>query len=95
MREKEIELYFVKKVKALGGMAIKFVSPGMTGLPDRIMLLPFGRIVFVELKAPGKKPRPLQINMMMRLSALGFKCYVADTKETVDAVIGEIRGKAR
>jgi len=60
MRERKIETMLVKQVKAAGGMALKLISPGMAGVPDRIVLLPGGRILFVELKAPGEKPRPLQ-----------------------------------
>ena len=60
MLEKQIEKKLVDAVRAAGGMCLKFVSPGMDGMPDRIMLMPFGRMAFVEIKAPGKKPRPLQ-----------------------------------
>ena len=95
MKEKAIELYFVKKVKAMGGMAIKFVSPGFDGLPDRLVLLPKNKLAFVELKAPGKKPRALQIKRMEQLTSFGFKCFVADTKEAVDATITELGGDAQ
>ena len=60
-REREIEKYFVQQVKKNGGLAPKFVSPGWDGVPDRLVLLPDGRMAFVELKAPGKKLRPLQV----------------------------------
>ena len=60
MREKEIEQKFTLMVKQAGGMALKFVSPGMSGMPDRIVLLPGGYMAFVEVKSPGKAPRPLQ-----------------------------------
>lgn len=59
MREKLIEQKLVKAVKAAGGLCPKFVSPGMAGMPDRLVLLPGSRLAFVEVKAPGKKPRPL------------------------------------
>ena len=60
MREKEVEQKLVKAVKLAGGFCIKFTSPGFDGVPDRLVLLPKGRMAFIELKAPGKKPRALQ-----------------------------------
>lgn len=60
MREKVIEQKLVKAVKVAGGIAPKLVSPGFDGMPDRMVLMPGGRIGFVEVKAPGEKPRPLQ-----------------------------------
>lgn len=60
MREKTIEQKLVQAVKAKGGIAPKFVSPGFSGVPDRLILLPDGKCGFVEVKAPGEKPRPLQ-----------------------------------
>ena len=64
MREKEVEQKLVKAVKLAGGFCIKFTSPGFDGVPDRLVLLPKGRIAFIELKAPGKKPRALQKRRM-------------------------------
>ena len=55
MREKDVEQKLVKAVKLAGGLCIKFTSPGFDGAPDRLVLLPFGRIAFIELKVPGKK----------------------------------------
>ena len=60
MREKEIEQKFTLMARRTGGLALKFVSPGMSGMPDRLVLLPGGRMAFVEVKAPGRAPRPLQ-----------------------------------
>jgi hypothetical protein len=71
-------------------MALKFVSPGMSGVPDRIVLLQNGIIAFVELKAPGKKLRPLQIKRKAQLESLGFKVYCIDSKEQIGGVIDEI-----
>jgi len=73
MREKTLEGKLVQAVRALGGMAPKLVSPGFDGMPDRLLLLPGGRIAFAELKAPGKKPRPLQLRRKRQLEALGFR----------------------
>jgi hypothetical protein len=84
--EKTIEGYLVKRVKEAGGVAPKWVSPGMSGVPDRIVFLPGGRIIFVEVKAPGKKLRPLQVHVQGQLEALGVDFRVVDSKETVNAL---------
>ena len=83
MLEKTIERKLVNAVKAAGGMCPKFVSPGMDGMPDRIILMPGGRIAFVELKAPGKKPRPLQIHRHEQLRNLGFEVFLLDRTEDI------------
>lgn len=72
-------------------MALKFVSPGMAGIPDRLVLLPRGRIYFVELKAPGKNLRPLQVKRKRQLEALGFKVYVIDSYEKIQLFIDEVK----
>ena len=87
MLEKEIEAYLTGKVKRMGGRAYKFTSPGNSGVPDRIVMLPDGAICFVELKAPGKKPSPLQEAQMRRIQSLGQKVFVIDSKEKVDRLI--------
>lgn len=87
MRENVIESYLVKKVKEAGGRAYKFVSPGNAGVPDRLVLLPGGKIAFVELKAPGRKPTALQIVQQNRISNLGFEVYVIDNKKAVGQLI--------
>lgn len=86
MLEKQIEEYLTKKVRSLGGMSIKLTS--LIGIPDRLVLLPDGRCVFVELKAPGESPRKIQLKRMQQLRGLGFKVYVVDSYERVDEVIG-------
>ena len=91
MRESQIEKVFVQEVKKRGGIAPKFVSPGWDGVPDRIVLLPEGHIAFAELKAPGKKPRPLQVKRKRQLESLGFRVYVIDGTEQIGGVIDEIR----
>ena len=90
MREKEVEQALVRSVKKAGGLCMKFTCPGMDGVPDRLVLLPFGKFAFVELKAPGKKPRPLQIRRMKQITALGISCYVIDAKEQIGGVIDAI-----
>lgn len=90
MRENVIERQLAMAVKKMGGMAVKFVSPGLDGVPDRIVLLPDKRIAFVELKAPGKKLRPLQEKRRRQLEALGFPVYVIDGAEQIGGVLDEI-----
>ena len=80
-------------MKKRGGIAPKWVSPGMAGVPDRLVLLPKGKIAFVELKAPGEEPRPLQKAMMRRIGRLGFPVYVIDRKESIEKMLDEIDGK--
>lgn len=92
MREKEIEQKLVKEIKRMGGLCLKFVSPGMNGMPDRLVLLPGGRIVFVELKAPGQKPRKLQLRRHAQLRTLGFTVYVLDCPEGIPALLEKIGG---
>jgi len=91
MLEKEVEKKLGTEVKKQGGRSIKFVSPGFDGMPDRIILLPGGHIGFVEVKAPGKKPRPLQINRHTLLRKLGFKVYVLDSPDKIGGIIDDIR----
>lgn len=91
MQEKYIEQKLVKAVKDMGGIAPKFVSPGLDGMPDRLVLLPMGRIAFVELKAPGKKMRPLQVKRKRQLEALGFLVYCIDGLEQIGGMLDEIK----
>lgn len=91
MREKLIEKKLVRAVKAAGGIAVKFVSPGLDGMPDRLVLLPDARIAFIEVKAMGCKPRPLQIRRHVMLRALGFLVYVLDDERTIGGIVDEIR----
>lgn len=91
MREKQIEQKLVKATKDMGGIAPKFVSPGFDGMPDRIVLLPDGRMAFVEVKAPGVKPRPLQQARHKLLRRLGFKVYILDDQQQIGGLLDEIR----
>lgn len=90
MQERTIEEYLRDRVKAAGGRAYKFVSPGNTGVPDRMILLPGGRIIFAELKAPGKKPSPVQKLQHEKIKKLGFEVLVIDNKTAVDELISRI-----
>lgn len=91
MREKVIERKLTAAVRQLGGICPKFVSPGFDGMPDRIVLLPDGHMAFVEVKAPGKKPRPLQVARHKLLTRLGFKVYVLDSEEQIGGILDEIQ----
>ena len=91
MRERTIEQRFARTVKKRGGIALKFVSPGFDGMPDRLVLFPDGKIGFVEVKAPGKKARPLQVSRHRMLLKMGFKVYVLDAPERIEVIIDEIR----
>lgn len=91
MQEMDIEQYLVKEVKKqLKGRAFKLICPGVNGMPDRMILYPIGKIVFVETKAPKKTPRKLQKECHRILRNLGFEVYVIDTKEKVDQLILEL-----
>ena len=87
MIEKDIEKYLVRQVKQMGGLALKFVSPSMAGVPDRIVMIPKGMIYFAELKRPNGKPRKLQTAVHRLFEKLGFHVYVIDTKDKVDKLL--------
>ena len=95
MREKEIEKKLTQAVKCMGGLALKFISPGYDGVPDRIVLFPGGRIAFVEVKAPGKTLRPLQVLRKRQLELLGFKVYVLDNPGQIEEILQETGGDAK
>lgn len=84
MLEKTVEAALVKRVKQLGGMAEKFTSPQKRSVPDRLVTLPGNIIVFVELKAPGKKPTPKQLLDHERRKQLGCTVLVIDNVEDAE-----------
>lgn len=87
-REKDIESYLRKEVKKIGGKAYKFISPGNAGVPDRIIVLPGGKVFFVEMKAPGKMSTPLQKKMQHELVEFGCTVFRdIDTREAVDCLM--------
>ena len=89
--EKNTEAYLRDEIRRRGGMAYKFVSPGQTGVPDRIVILPGGQIFFVELKSEGKKSSAKQKCQQERLRALGCTVYAdIDTKAKVREMLDEI-----
>lgn len=89
-KERKVEEYIIEKVKSLGGKCYKFVSPGNNGVPDRIVLLPPGQVHFVELKAPGEKPRPSQLAVHREMAAVGIRVRVLDSKAAVDDFLREV-----
>ena len=94
MTERDVERNLKKKVEALGCMCLKFESPGYTGVPDRIIIIPGGEIIFVELKAPGKKERPRQVYVQQRFREMG--CTVissVDSLEKINDVLEICRGR--
>ena len=90
MRERQIEQKLRKEVKAKGGLALKFVSPGMVGVPDRIVLTADGRVFFVELKAPGRRMTPKQVKMADVFARLGHKVWLIDSLEQVKEFLDEV-----
>ena len=91
MREKLTEKILTVQARKSGGIALKFTSPGMDGMPDRLVLMPGGRMAFVEVKAPGRKPRPLQESRHSMLRRLGFRVYVLDSREQIGGILDEIQ----
>ncbi len=92
MRESQIENYLKREIEKLGGLCLKFVSPGNKGVPDRLLILPGGKVIFAELKN-GNKGRlsALQVRMQTVLKNLKFRTYVLKTKPEVDKLIAELR----
>ncbi len=92
MRESQIENYLKLEIEKLGGLCLKFVSPGNKGVPDRLLILPEGKVIFAELKN-GNKGRlsALQVRMQTVLKNLKCRTYVLTTKPEVDKLIAELR----
>ena len=90
MRERDIERRLAMETLRRGGVALKFVSPGCAGVPDRIVMMPKGKMGFVELKAPHQKPRPLQERRIRQMRAMGFKVFLIDGIEQISRALDEI-----
>lgn len=86
MLEKQIEAHLVDQVKAKGGVAYKFTSPGRRNVPDRLVVLP-DRLFFAELKAPGKTATAGQAREHDRLRDLGQDVFVFDSRSAIDAIL--------
>jgi hypothetical protein len=91
MNENQIENKLIREVAKLGGLTIKFTSPSVRGLPDRIVLLPGGRMTFIELKAPGKVCRPLQLYRAHQFEKLGFRVECLDTYQAINIFIEGVK----
>jgi len=91
MSERKTETRLVMEVKRAGGMAVKFVSPGTNGMPDRLLLFPDGKMAFVEVKDKGQKPRPLQLKQHTLLMNMGFRVYVLDDERQITKIIEEVK----
>lgn len=90
MQEKCIEIHLRKRVKKLGGLCLKVVSPNYAGVPDRLVILPDGSMFFVELKAPGKKPRQIQKSVMRDLYRHRVRVATIDNLQTANNFLERI-----
>jgi hypothetical protein len=91
--ERDIEAYFVRRVKGIGGEAYKFTSPSRRNVPDRLVLYPGGFVEFVELKSPGKKATAGQLREHQRLLDMGFPVFVLDSRHAVDIYISSVEDR--
>ncbi len=87
MLERFIEQKFVARVRREGGLCPKFVSPGSDGWPDRLVLMPGGKIAFVELKAPQGRLRPIQVQRHAQLRDLGFLVFTVNDPEQIPEIL--------
>ena len=90
MREREVEKKLILEVKKRGGLCEKWVS-GTVGWPDRIVILPDGKVGFVEVKRPGETPRPMQVHRHKLLRQLGAKVYVLDYPDNIGGILDDIQ----
>jgi hypothetical protein len=102
MRESRIEDHLEAEAGRLGGWAPKWVSPGNAGVPDRIVMLPgkpcptcgrAGSVGFLETKAPGDRPRPLQLRQLERLAGLGLPAGWASSRKGVESFVAGLAGR--
>lgn len=93
--EKEIEKYLVKQMKALGLPCLKYSNQNQTGYPDRLIVLPYSRVMWVELKSRGKKPTLIQENRMAELKNMLHDVLVIDSKAGVDRMVRDLKDNAR
>lgn len=89
--EKVIEKNLCKEVKLLGGQALKIPASQFAGIPDRLCLIPFGRVYFVEVKSTGVKPTKIQLHVHAILRKLGFIVEIIDSSEKLKAFIDFIK----
>lgn len=85
--EKALERYLRERVADLGGLCLKYTNAAESGFPDRVVLLPRGRVMWVELKSLGEHPRPLQLYRHRQLLTVGQEVWVADSREKIDHML--------
>ena len=90
-REASLESRLSAKIKNMGGWSLKLLPTFITGLPDRMCLLPGGRIFFAEIKTTGEKPRRSQLSVHRKLEDMGFKVYVIDSSKQMDQILADWR----
>lgn len=93
MRESTLERKMRLAVERIGGKMPKWVSPGNRGVPDRLAILPGGRTIYVEMKAPGKPLEPMQKKWARTLHGLGHQVYKIDSEEDIECFIQEVMPK--
>ena len=91
MLEKTIEKHLILAVKQLGGKCLKWHSPHTVGMPDRLVLLPHGKMGFVEIKAKGKRLRQIQAQRKRELEQLGFSVACIDDCNQIGGVLRAIQ----
>lgn len=87
MKEYAVEKHLVQKTQDCGGLCFKFISPGIAGVPDRIVILPGGKIGFAETKAPGRRPRLLQRAVIRDLYRRGCRVATIDNLKSVEGFV--------
>ena len=92
MKEKDLEAWVGQQVRRKGGMWLKWVSPGFTGVPDRIVVAGGGRIAFVEMKQEGGRLSRRQEYVLDMFRRFGFKVYVVYNKDQARAMLREVMG---
>lgn len=91
MRERDVEYALAQAVKQAGGLCWKFTSPALAGVPDRIVILPQGHVGFIEVKAPGQHPRPIQQRRIAQIRNLGIPALVIDHPNQIQEALHAIR----
>lgn len=91
MRETTVEQALIRAVHTAGGHCWKFTSPGLAGVPDRLILLPGPHVGFIETKAPGGKPRPIQQHRINQIRALGIPALILDHPNHIEEALHEIQ----
>ena len=91
--EKRLETRLKREAERLNGMYLKFTPQGTNGMPDRLILFPVNLLYFTEIRAPGKKLRPLQVKRKQQLERMGFKVYVIDSFKAIEDFIQEVKNE--